>query len=420
MFSSAGWLLAGNLAYAIFLWLTFVSIAKLGTPEMMGAYTYGFAVTTPVFMLFNLRLRFVHLSDNDEIKFKDYLSIRVITTILSIFIIYLICAWLKLEINIFIVIMAIAFAKAFESVSDIYYGHFQKCKKIEKIAISQFFKGSVTFICFVLLLHTFDSLQIACISMVIIWALVLLLFDSREHDQENKNVFVANKKLESLKYINFLVIQKKVSDLCKIILKALPLGVMGFLASLSINIPRYVIESNLSLADLGYYSAVTHIMLGGVMAISAIGQATIPKLSQLSSEKNIHGFVKLLKKLLYLSLIAGIVGWLVVYVFGEEILIILYGKEYAPYITHLQLIMIAAALNYFAVCFWYALTAMQEYWSQFYLFVVDVCIIYVLSTILIERIGLIGAIYSVIAVMIFHFIAAGAMVTLKIAKSAKV
>ena len=62
------------------------SIAKLGTPEMVGEYSYAYALAAPIFMLFNLRLRFVQISDsNNETKFLDYLSFRLLSTMAALF-----------------------------------------------------------------------------------------------------------------------------------------------------------------------------------------------------------------------------------------------------------------------------------------------------------------------------------------------
>ena len=78
--------------------------------------------------------------------------------------------------------------------------------------------------------------------------------------------------------------------------------------------------------------------------------------------------------------------------------------------------MLAAILNYLALCFWYALTALKSDWSQLYLFFVDVFIIYLASISLVPVFGIMGAIYAIVIVMGFHFIVGGITVGWVIAK----
>jgi len=264
MLSNAAWLLVGNVAYAVFLWGVLVSIAKLGTPEMVGVYSYGFALTTPIFMLFGLRLRFVQISDSkNEAGFDDYLSIRLFTTIVAVLIAIMMGLWLRLSIEVFYVVAIIAIAKGFEAISDIYYGFFYKCERMKHIAVSQLIKGSVSLVVFGSLLYKFGSLLVACTGMAIIWGVVCIFFDCKTVSQSS-GIDSRNYKILDLPiFLNFETFKNKLTVFRVIIFKAFPLGIMGFLASLSINVPRYVVESELGIRELGYYAAITYIMLGG-------------------------------------------------------------------------------------------------------------------------------------------------------------
>ena len=52
-------------------------LAKLGTPEMVGQFTLGLAITTPLIMFTNLQLRAVQATDaSRQYKFGDYFALR--------------------------------------------------------------------------------------------------------------------------------------------------------------------------------------------------------------------------------------------------------------------------------------------------------------------------------------------------------
>src|ERR1700722_789398 len=79
------WTLAGNLVYAGCQWGMLVVLAKLGSPQLVGQFALGLAVTAPVIMLSNLQLRGVLATDaREEHTFSDYLELRLVTTGLAL------------------------------------------------------------------------------------------------------------------------------------------------------------------------------------------------------------------------------------------------------------------------------------------------------------------------------------------------
>ena len=55
--SNFAWVLAGNLVYAACQWGMIVALAKLGSSYMVGQFSLGLAIATPVLMFTNLHLR---------------------------------------------------------------------------------------------------------------------------------------------------------------------------------------------------------------------------------------------------------------------------------------------------------------------------------------------------------------------------
>jgi len=82
------WTFTGNLIYAACQWGMLVVLAKLGSPEMVGQFTLGLAVTAPVIMFTNLQLRGIQATDaKGDYVFSDYLGLRLIGTGLALLII---------------------------------------------------------------------------------------------------------------------------------------------------------------------------------------------------------------------------------------------------------------------------------------------------------------------------------------------
>src|SRR5262249_33512279 len=75
------WSFCGNVVYAACQWGMLIVLAKLASPESVGRFALGLAVTAPVVMLSNLQLRGVLATDaRQEHPYTDYLTLRLFTT----------------------------------------------------------------------------------------------------------------------------------------------------------------------------------------------------------------------------------------------------------------------------------------------------------------------------------------------------
>src|SRR5208283_1552491 len=79
------WTSLGTVVYAASNWAMLSAIAKLGTPEMVGEFALGLAVTAPVLLLSQMNLRAVLATDTkDEYRFRDYRALRLNATVAGI------------------------------------------------------------------------------------------------------------------------------------------------------------------------------------------------------------------------------------------------------------------------------------------------------------------------------------------------
>src|SRR5579863_8985813 len=75
--SNFAWALAGNVVYAICQWGILVALVKLGSSLMVGQFSLGLAIATPVLMFTNLHLRAVQATDAMHYySFAEYRLLR--------------------------------------------------------------------------------------------------------------------------------------------------------------------------------------------------------------------------------------------------------------------------------------------------------------------------------------------------------
>jgi O-antigen/teichoic acid export membrane protein len=141
--SNFSWTLAGNVVYAGCQWGMLVVLAKFGSPEKVGQFALGLAVTAPIIMFSNLQLRAIQATDaRREYRFGHYLALRLATMALALFVIVGIACTYRLESAL--VILAVGLSKAFESLSDVVYGLLQFHERMDRIALSMMIKGPLS------------------------------------------------------------------------------------------------------------------------------------------------------------------------------------------------------------------------------------------------------------------------------------
>ncbi|PYV40913.1 MAG: hypothetical protein DMG06_18790, partial [Acidobacteria bacterium] len=136
------WSLTGNVTYALTQWGIVIALAKWTNAFMIGQFSLGLAIATPVLMFTNLQLRVVQASDARRLySFGEYLGLRMVTTLMGLVIIAVIAFASGYHPRTAMVILAVGAAKAVESLSDAYYGLFQLDERLDRVGKSMMLKG---------------------------------------------------------------------------------------------------------------------------------------------------------------------------------------------------------------------------------------------------------------------------------------
>ena len=371
------WTFTGNLIYAACQWGMLVVLAKLGSPEMVGQFTLGLAVTAPVIMFTNLQLRVIQATDaKGDYVFSDYLGLRLIGTGLALLIIAGITLKTGYRWETSLVIWAIALAKAFESISDVFYGLIQQHERMDRIAIALMIKGPLSLLLLSIGVSLTGSVVGGAFGLAIAWGLVLfgweigngrLILKNSSQGREPEDLLVAD--AEGANSQNPLYPRWERKTLGKLVWLALPLGFVMMLISLNTNIPRYFIERYLGERELGIFAAMSYLMVVGQMVVSALAESASPRLAKYYAAGNSTAFGTLMLKLVGVGLMLGAGGVFVAVVAGGPILTLLYKPEYAERADLFLWLMVAAGILYVAAFLGYGITAARYFRVQMPLFV---------------------------------------------------
>lgn len=401
------WTFVGNVVYAACQWGMLVVLAKLGTPELVGQFTLGFAVTAPVIMFTNLQLGNIQATDaKQQYHFSDYLGLRLISTGLALLAIAAITFAAGYRTETSLVILLVALAKAFESISGVFYGLFQQHERMDRIAMSMMIKGPLSLLLLGTGVYLSGSVVWGVVGLIVAWAIVLVGYDVP------RGAFILSNPLptsqdgepKKRKLVAALRPNWHMGTLGKLTWLALPLGFVMMLNSLNANLPRYFIERYLGERELGIFAALAYLMVLGNMVESALGQSASPRLAKYYAAGDTIAFRTLLLKLVGIGALLGGAVVLMALVAGKEILTILYSPEYAQHADLFVWLMVAAGIGYMSAFLGDGMTAARYFRIQMPLFVFVTSISAIACLLLLPKFGLQGAAIALIIAAIVRAI----------------
>ncbi|MDH7602748.1 MAG: lipopolysaccharide biosynthesis protein [Armatimonadota bacterium] len=378
-------------------------IAKLGTPQLVGRFSLGLAITAPVITLASCQLRMVQATDaKHDYSFSDYFTARLLCLAAAVVAIFAVTVVTQHNPAVIAVVMAIAAAKALESVSDIYYGSMQQHERMDLVSKSKIIKGLFSLGALAAAIYFTRDVLLGSLSLALVWGAILIGYDVRNRARVVKQYAQGeNSHFASL---------KNWRSAAALIWLALPLGISGLLNSLRTNIPRYYVVACRGEAQLGVFSAVTYVMVAVLTVVYGIGECSAPRLAKYYAENRYKAFIGLLLKLAALAVFAGVIGIAVSLLWGSKILSILFTPEYARAANVLVLVMAASAVTSVAAITNYAMTATRDIAVQLPIFALVCGATAAVCSIAVPRYGISGAALGLLAGAIVHLILGSAVV----------
>jgi len=393
------WTLLGNVTYAASLWGVLVILTKLGNPETVGRFSLGSAIATPLIMFSGLQLRAVFVTDaEDKYSFRDILGIRLLLMPLTVAVVAVIglAAYSRpqaLAITIF------ACARSIESVSDIFYGLFQKNERMDLMARSLLIKGPAALVLFGMVFAVTRNLVGALVGMAVAWAIPLFLFD-----------IPWGRKLAAGTDLDSIRPRWSWSAFKEIIWLALPLGLVMLLLQLRNTIPRTVLEAHFGEAQLGIFSALSYIVIAGSTIALALSQSSIARLSRYYAAGDGPRFRSTVGKLVLLGGVLCVGGVLVAALFGRPLLDLIYTAEFAEHADLFIVIMAGGGLVYIGNLLGAPATAMRAFRSQMVIMLINAALLLGLALWLIPEYGMMGAAWTMVGGASWVVLAYGALI----------
>ncbi len=345
---------------------------------MLGEFTYALAIVSPVIMFSQLNLRAFMATDiKCQFEFSDYITTRLLSVFFALILIALIILVKNPEKEVAFLIVLVAIYKLIESISDLYYGVLQKYENMSYISISLILHGLLALASMALAIYFYRSILFGALIIAFSWLSLLLFYDIPATVRRSKFLF-------RLRWTNVPTVYKT----------CFPLGVIMGLITLRLSIPVYLIEAELGVDQVGYYSAVAYFLVAGNLVITSLIQATGPRLAHYYHQRESKRVTGFIIKLLLVSGSIGVFSIVLALYIGDFILMLLYGDGFIHLNTLLIWIIVAGSIGFLSQVMGLFLTVARLFKYQVISNLIGIISVAVLSYLFVPTYGVEGGAYA--------------------------
>jgi O-antigen/teichoic acid export membrane protein len=353
----------------------------------------------------NLKARGIQASDaKREFQFSEYLGLTMVMTVLAMAVIAGSTVIGGYGRQTALVILAVGVGKAFDVISDAFFGLYQQNEHMDRIAKPLMVNGILSMAALGSGLYLTGSVVWASVGWAAAKGLVLALYNLRSGPYVLQvERFAPTQASDGASPFRVLKPSFNWRRLFELTWLTLPLCIAALLLQLNANIPRYFIEHYLGERELAFFAAMAYLMVpGNMVLVAALGQAATPRLAKYFAVRENVQFLFLLLRMAGLVALGGGLAVIAILIAGKTILTLLYTGEYTHHLDVLFWITLEAGLGFLCSVLSYAMTAARRFRSQAPLSGITVVISCVACLVLIPRFGLPGAAYAMVIATTFQ------------------
>lgn len=361
-----------------------VVATQLAGAEGAGMFSMAFVAGTLLMIASNYGVRNYQVSDIDEAEaFSSYQINRWATGILALVAGILYCTLRGYDAYMTTISLGVYVYKLVDGVADVYEGRLQQADKLYLAGISQTLRSVIVVVAFSLLLFVTRNLGVAAIAMAVVAVASLAL------------VTIPLALLETEKSRHW-----RVSEVSGLFRQCFPLFAALFLFNLIESIPKFVMEGALSYDNQLFFNALYFPAQGILLTIGFVYKPQLLRLASIwASPRRRRRFDLII--LAVMGVVVGITIAMAIFMgtVGIPLMSFMYGIDFEQF-RALALLMVCAGGVTAAIDFLYAvITILRRQEDVMRLYLVSFVAAVVLSLLLVNLLGLAGAVASYLATM---------------------
>jgi O-antigen/teichoic acid export membrane protein len=389
------WNSVGMTVYNITSPLFLIMVTRFGKNgiEDAGVFSLAYSISIIILAIACYGMRVYQVTDVEErYTCGEYGAARVVTSVGAFLVAIVIAILSHYELGKAAIFLSLAAAKTVEGYSDVYFAMVQKHGRLDLVGKSILWKSLLGMLLFSAVILATRSIFLACLGLIFTNIIFLFLYDRKWAYR-----------------LDFPKIRFSLPRLRCLLTCCFPLFAVSVIALYLINIPRYAVDRYMTAADLGIYG----IIFMQATVVSLLTRFLLQPFYTVFAERYCRpkhaGFVKIVLFVIA-SVFAGAALLDVLYAFwGVALLKLLFGVNLSGYTPHLLIILSSSAFFNCATVWYTALTAMRLTRIQLYISLASVAVGLVISSPVVARWGILGAVAVFCVLSVFQFLAAGAV-----------
>ncbi|KFE35577.1 lipopolysaccharide biosynthesis protein [Thioclava atlantica] len=307
-----------------------VALAHLAPLSDVGRYGIAVSSSAIVYLAASFGLRLGLATDPAGLRRTGiYLALRGVTTLTALTLLLTAAAVTAVyDTRLGLMLAMVALVRGGESVSDLFYGVFQKAGRVDCLAWSLLLRGAGGLAGFGVTLVLSGSVPLALAAQGMVWWAVALGHDARRAAQ-----FVSLRPEFGPGYLRGLAREN------------VTLGLANLLSEVGTSAPRLIVGALLSLPLAGIYTAVGYVLVLGTAFAAALGHAMTMRLAWAWQMGRASCFVQLTTRFVGVLALLGLVGVSLAVLLGGPLLRLVLGQGYAGHELLLVLMCVVLALR---------------------------------------------------------------------------
>lgn len=371
------WALAGSTIFQVCQWAMVVAITKMSSTAVAGDWNLALAVTAPIFLFTQLKLRWVQSTDiRDEFTWREYAANRAVGTVVALAAAAAVAVAVYPGIAPLIALVGVS--KAVDGGSDLVYGRLQRHERQDRIGRSLIARGLTSVAAGIGAFWLWRSAAWAAAATAIAY-LPWLVWDV----------------IGVRRFVDGPVAPRWDGGRQRALaLRVLPLGFATAIGSLQTNIPRYFVDAHGTRVDVGVYGNLSYLLVAGNLVVAAIASAVIPRLARDAAAQAWGPFVRTLRTMILIGIGLATVAVIACALIGAPVLRLLYSEQEAANADVLVWMAAATGLVWSYIFLGTGLDAMRRYAIQPWIHGTSTAVIAGAAALLVPRHGLHGAAWA--------------------------
>lgn len=382
------WNTIGSMCSAATSFILLIFVTRICGSIDAGVFALGFANAQLMLTIGRFGMRAYQATDvKFTTKFSTYLTSRIITCtfMLLISIVYII--WSGQSVIKGIILFSICSIKMVDALEDVFHGLFQQNGSMDIAGKYLTIRNCITIFSFAIILIFTKDLLITCIITGIISIISCCIINI----PMMKKIVKINKDFSK-------------KELLTLFVNCLPLFIGSFLSLYVYNVPKYMIDRYLTSDIQTFYN----ILFMPAFVINLFSEFIFkPLLTDLAlkwEQNQIKIFVNYIFKLMLGIFLITVIVISTGYLFGNQLLSIIYGVDLNEYRIELILLLCSGGFGAGVYFLFNTLTAMRQQVSLLIGYTTVALLISILSPILVRNYNIMGAAVSCFAASIILFI----------------